>query len=87
MEKKPYHHLEDGTFRNPPGSPERDWSNSRRSGNFFKFFYEGIVKKRIFGKKQIPDYIPDKHFISEQIAIKNFKNCNKHCNECSIKNY
>tara|TARA_B100000686_G_C16610089_1_gene873333 strand:- start:3 stop:1103 length:1101 start_codon:yes stop_codon:yes gene_type:complete len=74
MEKKPYHHLEDGTFRNPPGSPERDWSNSRRSGNFFKFFYEGIVKKRIFGKKQIPDYIPDKHFISEKLAIKNFNN-------------
>ena len=24
MEKKPYHHLSDGTFRNPEGSPERD---------------------------------------------------------------
>ena len=24
MEKKPYHHLPDGTFRNPEGSPERD---------------------------------------------------------------
>ena len=24
MENKPYHHLEDGTFRNPEGSPERD---------------------------------------------------------------
>ena len=23
MEKKPYHHLPDGTFRNPEGSPER----------------------------------------------------------------
>ena len=23
MEKKPYHHLLDGTFRNPEGSPER----------------------------------------------------------------
>ena len=23
MEKKPYHHLNDGTFRNPEGSPER----------------------------------------------------------------
>ena len=24
MAEKPYHHLEDGTFRNPEGSPERD---------------------------------------------------------------
>ena len=24
MEKKPYHHLLDGTFRNPEGSPQRD---------------------------------------------------------------
>ena len=23
MEKKPYHHLPDGTFRNPEGSPSR----------------------------------------------------------------
>ena len=30
MENKPYHHLPDGTFRNPEGSPERsknfNWS-------------------------------------------------------------
>ena len=24
MEEKPYHHLSDGTFRNPEGSPKRD---------------------------------------------------------------
>ena len=24
MEKKPFHHLPDGTFRNPEGSPKRD---------------------------------------------------------------
>ena len=24
MENKPYHHLPDGTFRNPEGSPKRD---------------------------------------------------------------
>ena len=77
MEKAPYHHLEDGTFRNPPGSPVRDWSNARRQGNFFKFFYEGIVKKRVFGKKQIPDYIPKGHFVSEKTALSNFtKNTN-----------
>ena len=72
MENTFYHHLEDGTFRNPKGSPERDWNSARRHGNFFKFFYEGIVKKRIFGKKQIPDYIPDGHLISEELAIKKF---------------
>ena len=34
MEKIPYHHLPDGTFRNPEGSPERD-SNFKWS---FKIF-------------------------------------------------
>ena len=72
MESRPYHHLEDGTFRNPPGSPERDWKNARKHGNFFKFFYEGIVKKRIFGKKQVPDYIPPDHSLTEEKAIRNF---------------
>ena len=24
MENKPYHHLPDGTFKNPEGSPQRD---------------------------------------------------------------
>ena len=72
MESRPYHHLEDGTFRNPPGSPERDWKNARKHGNFFKFFYEGIVKKRIFGKKRVPDYIPPDHSLTEEKAIRNF---------------
>ena len=26
MENKPFHHLPDGTFRNPEGSPQRDLS-------------------------------------------------------------
>jgi N-acyl-phosphatidylethanolamine-hydrolysing phospholipase D len=34
MEKKPYHHLPDGTFRNPEGSPERD-SNVKWSYKIF----------------------------------------------------
>ena len=34
MEKIPYHHLPDGTFRNPEGSPKRD-SNFKWS---FKIF-------------------------------------------------
>ncbi len=43
MEKKPYHHLPDGTFRNPAGSPERDpnvkWS--------YKIFNEERKKIKI----------------------------------------
>ena len=34
MEKKPYHHLSDGTFRNPEGSPKRD-SNIKWSYKIF----------------------------------------------------
>ena len=34
MEKKPYHHLPDGTFRNPEGSPKRD-SNVKWSYKIF----------------------------------------------------
>ena len=34
MEKKPYHHLSDGSFRNPEGSPERD-SNVKWSYKIF----------------------------------------------------
>ena len=41
MKKKPYHHLSDGSFRNPKGSPERD-SNFKWS---FKIFNK--EKKKI----------------------------------------
>ena len=41
MQKKPYHHLPDGSFRNPEGSPERN-SNFKWS---FKIFNE--EKKKI----------------------------------------
>ena len=34
MEKKPYHHLPDGSFRNPEGSPERN-SNFKWSFRIF----------------------------------------------------
>ena len=43
MEKKPYHHNTDGTFRNPEGSPERD-SNSKWS---YKIFREETKKIKI----------------------------------------
>ena len=63
MENKLYHHLSDGTFRNPEGSPERDssfnWS--------FKIFNEE--------KKKIKIEIPDEHVIKKEIVLENI---NKH---------
>ena len=38
MEKKPYHHLPDGTFRNPEGSPVRSKG--------VKFSYSQFVKEK-----------------------------------------
>ena len=43
MEKQPYHHLPDGTFRNPEGSPKRD-SNVKWS---YKIFNEERKKIKI----------------------------------------
>ena len=77
MDLKPYHHLPDGTFRNPPGSPSYDFSKNKRSrGSFFKFFYEGIVKKKIFGQDQIPNYIPKNHYFSQQKALEQYNKNN-----------
>ena len=48
MEKKPYHHLSDGTFRNPEGSPKRD-PNVKWSYKIFNQNYE--VSKKIDKKE------------------------------------
>ena len=57
MENKLYHHLPDGTFRNPEGSPQRDstfnWS--------FKIFNEE--------KKKIVIDIPPEHIVSKEIVL------------------
>tara|TARA_B100001063_G_scaffold215731_1_gene216899 strand:+ start:232 stop:1224 length:993 start_codon:yes stop_codon:yes gene_type:complete len=53
MEKKPYHHLPDGTFRNPEGSPKRDqnvkWSykvfNSERKKIKIEFPEDHVVPR------------------------------------------
>ena len=59
IETKPYHHLEDGTFRNPEGSPVRDssfnWS--------FKIFNEE--------KKKLDTSIPKDHVINKIDVLKN----------------
>ncbi len=59
METKPYHHLNDGTFRNPEGSPIRDssfnWS--------FKIFNEE--------KKKLDITVPDYHVVSKLEVLNN----------------
>ncbi len=44
IENKPYHHLPDGTFRNPEGSPERsknfNWSFKKFNQEKKKFRYD-----------------------------------------------
>ncbi len=53
MKKKPFHHLPDGTFRNPEGSPERN-SNFKWS---FKIFNEE--------KKKLSMDIPREHIVEK----------------------
>ena len=76
---RPFHHLEDGTFQNLPGSPMRVLSTNRTKSNFFRFFYKGIIKKKMFDQKEVPDNIPLSHALSQQNAIKEF-NLNKEKN-------
>ena len=65
MEKKPYHHLPDGTFRNPQGSPER-------SKNFkwsFKIYNQE--------KKKLDMTVPEDHVVSKDKVLSDlvkFKN-------------
>ncbi len=61
MKDLPYHHLPDGTFRNPEGSPQRDpafnWS--------FKIFNEE--------KKKLSINIPPDHVINKREVLENLK--------------
>jgi len=61
MKDTPYHHLADGTFRNPEGSPIRDpnikWSMSKWNKE----------------KKKIKINIPPDHIISKEEVLKNLK--------------
>ena len=51
MEKKPYHHLPDGTFRNPEGSPIRDPN--------VKWSYKIFTQE----KKKLDMTVPDSHVV------------------------
>ena len=63
--EKPYHHLPDGTFRNPEGSPIRSKD--------VKFSYRTFTKE----KKKIDITVPKDHVIDKKIVKENlekFKN-------------
>ncbi len=62
MEKKPYHHLPDGTFRNPEGSPI-----SRSSSG--KFSYRDFNKE----KKKLDMSVPKEHVINKQEVLSNLE--------------
>ena len=53
MEKKPYHHLPDGTFRNPEGSPVRS--------DKVKFSYKKFIQE----KKKIDMTVPKEHVVDK----------------------
>ena len=74
MQTLPYHHLPNGTFRNLPGAPKRQYSSRNSKLGFFRFFYKGIIKKKMFDQKEIPDNIPINHALSQQNALKQFYN-------------
>ena len=65
MEKKPYHHLSDGTFRNPEGSPERD-SNVKWSYKIFNA-----------ERKKIKIEFPDEHVVPREKVLKDLETNNK----------
>jgi len=61
MEKKPYHHLSDGTFRNPEGSPKRDPN--------VKWSYKIFNKE----KKKLDMTISEDHVLEKQQVLRNLE--------------
>ncbi len=61
MEKIPYHHLPDGSFRNPEGSPERN-SN-------FKWSFKVFNKE----KKKLNMSVPEDHVVDKQRVLSNLE--------------
>ena len=62
MEKIPYHHLPDGSFRNPEGSPERN-SN-------FKWSFKVFNKE----KKKLNMTVPEDHAFDKQRVLTDLEN-------------
>ena len=61
LEKKPYHHLPDGTFRNPEGSPVRTGK--------VKWDWRTFSKE----KKKLNMTIPKEHVVDKEIVLSNLK--------------
>ena len=61
MEKKPYHHLQDGTFRNPQGSPVRTGKA--------KFSYRQFTQE----KKKIDMTVPKEHVVDKEKVVSNLE--------------
>ena len=61
MDKKPYHHLPDGTFRNPEGSPVRT--------SQAKFSYTQFIKL----KKKIDMTVPKEHVVAKEKVLSNLE--------------
>ena len=61
MEKKPYHHLPDGTFRNPEGSPKRDAN--------FKWSYKIFNQE----KKKLDMTVPKEHVIDKEKVLSDLR--------------
>ncbi len=57
MEKKPFHHLPDGTFRNPEGSPKLTFP---RKWSFSKFNKE---------KKKLDMTVPKEHVLDKRKVL------------------
>ena len=57
MEKLPYHHLPDGTFRNPEGSPIRDEN--------FKWSFKIFNKE----KKKLDMTVPEDHVVPKEKVL------------------
>ena len=61
IEKKPYHHLPDGTFRNPEGSPQRDPN--------VKWSYKIFNKE----KKKLDMTITDSHVLNKDQVLRDLE--------------
>ncbi len=61
MKKKPYHHLPDGTFRNPEGSPKRDAN--------FKWSYKIFNQE----KKKLDMTVPKEHVIDKEKVLSDLR--------------
>ena len=59
---KKYHHLKDGSFRNPEGSPERNYN--------FKWSFKVFNKE----KKKLNMSVPKDHVIDKQRVLSNLEN-------------